>query len=72
VAELVPAEEPARRPTLSPDPEQSWRPGRRRTQPEEEIGPLWRHLEPAHVVLGLMALVVVVMVILVAALVTGL
>jgi hypothetical protein len=70
VAELVPAEEPARRPVLSPDPEQSWRPGPRRTQPEES-GPLWRHLEPAHVVLGLMALVVVVMVLLVAALVTG-
>ena len=71
MAEPVPAEEPARRPVLSPDPEQSWRPGPRRTPPEE-IGPLWRHLEPAQVVLALMALVVVVMVILVAALVTGL
>jgi hypothetical protein len=71
VAELAPASEPARRPTLSPDPEQSWRPGPRRTQPEEG-GPAWRHLEPAHVVLGMIALVIVVMVILVAVLVTGL
>jgi hypothetical protein len=35
------------------------------------VGPVWRHLEPAHVVLGLIALVIVVMLILVAALVTG-
>jgi hypothetical protein len=71
VAELVPAEEPARRPVLSPDPEQSWRPGPRRTQPEE-VGPLWRHMEPAHVVLGLIALVIVIMMILIAVLLTGL
>ena len=71
MAELVPSPEPARRPTLSPDPEQSWRPGPRRTQPEE-VGPAWRHLEPAHVVLGMIALVIVVMVILIAVLVTGL
>jgi hypothetical protein len=71
VAELVPASEPAQRPVLSPDPEQSWRPGPRRTQPEE-VGPVWRHMEPAHLVLGMIALVIVVMVILMAALVTGL
>jgi hypothetical protein len=71
VAELVPAEEPARRPVLSPDPEQAWRPGPRRTQPEE-AGPAWRHLEPAHVVLGLIALVIVVMVVLIAVLLSGL
>jgi hypothetical protein len=71
VAELVPASEPARRPALSTDPDQAWRPGPRRTQPEE-VGPMWRHLEPAHVVLGMIALVIVVMVILMAALVTGL
>jgi hypothetical protein len=70
VAELVPASEPARRPVLSPDPEQSWRPGPRRTPPEE-AGPIWRHFEPAHVVLGLIALVIVVMLILVAVLLTG-
>jgi hypothetical protein len=33
---------------------------------------MWRHLEPAHVVLGMIALVIVVMVILIAVLVTGL
>ena len=65
MAELVPEAEPA----LSPDPEQAWPPPRRR-QPEE-VGPLWRHIEPAHVVLGLIALVIVVMLILVAALLTG-
>ena len=70
MAELVPASEPAPRPALSPDPELTWRPGPRRTQPEE-VGPVWRHLEPAHVVLGLIVLVIVVMLILVAALVTG-
>jgi hypothetical protein len=64
VAELVPASEPARRPTLSPDPEQAWRP--------EEAGPIWRHFEPAHVVLGLIALVIAIMVILIAVLLTGL
>jgi hypothetical protein len=69
VAELVPEAEPARRQALSPDPEQAWPPPRRR-QPEE-VGPVWRHLEPAHVVLGLIALVIVVMLILVAALLTG-
>ena len=71
MAELVPAAEPARRPTLSPDPEQAWRPGPRRTQ-SEEAGPIWRHFEPAHVVLGLIALGIVIMVILIAALLTGL
>jgi hypothetical protein len=71
VAELVPASEPAQRPTLSPDPEQAWSPGPRRTQPEE-VGPVRRHFEPAHVVLGMIALVIVVMVIMIAALVTGL
>jgi hypothetical protein len=70
VAELVPAEEPAR-PVLSPDPEQSWRPGPKRTQPEE-AGPAWRHMEPAHVVLWLIALVIIVMVILVVVLVSHL
>jgi hypothetical protein len=71
VAELVPASEPAQRPVLSPDPEQAWRPGPRRTQPEE-VGPVWRHMEPAHVVLGMIALVIMVMVILIAVLVSGL
>ena len=71
MAELVPASEPDRRPVLSPDPEQSWRPGPRRTQPEE-VGPVWRHMEPAHVVLGMIALVIVVMVILIAVLLSGL
>ena len=71
MAELVPASEPARQPVLSPDPEQSWRPGPRRTQPAE-TGPGWRQFEPAHVVLAMIAVVLVVMLILVAALVTGL
>lgn len=71
MAELVPAEEPARRPVLSPDPEQSWRPGPRRTQPEE-VGPVWRQMEPAHVVLGMIAFVIMIMVILIAVLVSGL
>jgi hypothetical protein len=69
VTELAPASEPARRPALSPDPEQSWQPGPRRAQ-AEEAGPLWRHMEPAHVVLGMIAVVIVVMAILIAALVT--
>jgi hypothetical protein len=71
VAELVPASEPDRRPVLSPDPEQAWRPGPKRTQPEE-VGPVWRHMEPAHVVLGMIALVIVIMVILIAVLLNGL
>ncbi len=69
MAEVVPAPEPARRPTLSPDPEQTWRPGPRRTQPPEEIGQAWRHWEATHVVLGLIALVIVVMLIMIVALV---
>jgi hypothetical protein len=69
MTELVPASEPARRPALSPDPEQSWQPGPRRAQ-AEEVGPVWRHMEPAHVVLGMIALVIVVMAILIVALVT--
>ena len=69
MTEVVPAPEPAGRPTLSPDPEQSWRPGPRRTKPPEEIGPFWRRWEAAHIVLGLIALVIVVMGIMIAALV---
>jgi hypothetical protein len=61
--------EPPRRPTLSPDPEQSWRPGPRRSQPVEEIGPPWRRWEGTHVVLMLIAIVIVAMVIMVVALV---
>jgi hypothetical protein len=68
VTEVVPAPEPPPRPTLSPDPEQTWRPGPRRIRPEE-IGPPWRRWEAAHIVLGLIALVIVVMVIMVVALV---
>ena len=68
MTEVVPAPEPARRPTLSPDPEQTWRPGPRRQQPPEETGPFWRRWEATHVVLGLIALVIVVMLILIAAL----
>ena len=68
MTEVVPAPEPARRPTLSPDPEQTWRPGPRRQQPPEETGPFWRRSEATHVVLGLIALVIVVMLILIAAL----
>ena len=71
VTEGVPAPEPARRPTLSPDPEQTWRPGPRRTQPPEEIGPAWRRWEATHIVLGLIALVIVAMVIMVVALVVN-
>ena len=71
MAELVPASEPAPRPALSPDPELSWRPGPRRTQPEE-VGPVWRHMEPAHVVLGMIAVVIVVMGILIAVLLSSL
>jgi hypothetical protein len=71
MAEVVPSSEPARAPTLSPDPEQAWRPGPRRTQPEE-VGPVWGHMEPAHVVLVLIGVVIVVMVIMVVALVSGL
>ena len=71
MAELVPASEPAPGPALSPDPELSWRPGPPRTQPEE-VGPVWRHMEPAHVVLGMIALVIVVMAILIAVLLRGL
>ena len=70
MAELVPEAEPDRRPALSPDPEQAWPPPRRR-QPEE-VGPVWRHVEPAHVVLGLIALVIAIMVIMIAVLLTGL
>ena len=69
MTEGVPAPEPPRRPTLSPDPEQTWRPGPRRSQPVEEIGPPWRRWEATHIVLGLIALVIVVMVIMVVALV---
>jgi hypothetical protein len=69
VTEGVPAPEPGRRPTLSPDPEQAWRPGPRRSQPPEEIGPAWRRWEGTHIVLGLIAIVIVVMVIMVVALV---
>jgi hypothetical protein len=69
VTEVVPAPEPARRPTLSPDPEQTWRPGPRRVQAPAQGGPFWRRWEAAHVVLGLIALAVVVMLILVALLV---
>lgn len=69
MTEVVPAPEPARRPTLSPDPEQAWRPGPRRTQAPAESAPFWRRWEAAHVVLGLIALAVVVMLILVALLV---
>jgi hypothetical protein len=61
--------EPPGRPTLSPDPEQAWRPGPRRSQRAEEIGPAWRHWEGTHVVLVLIAIVIVVMVIMVVALV---
>ena len=68
MTEVVPAPEPARRPTLSPDPEQIWRPGPRREQPLEETGPFWRRWEAAHVVLGLIALVIVVMLVLIAVL----
>ena len=71
MADVVPSSEPARAPTLSPDPALAWRPGPRRSQPEE-VGPMWRHMEPAHVVLMLIGLVIVIMVIMVAALVTGL
>jgi hypothetical protein len=71
MAELVPSSEPARRPTLSPDPEQACRPGPRRNPPEE-VGPVWRHMEPAHIVLGMIAVVIVIMVILIAVLVSGL
>jgi hypothetical protein len=72
VSELVPASEPAPAgPALSPDPELTWHPGPRRTQPEE-VGPVWRHMEPAHVVLGMIALVIVVMAILIAVLLSGL
>jgi hypothetical protein len=70
VTEVVPAPEPAQRPVLSPDPEQAWRPGPKRTQPPEEIGPAWRHFEASHVVLGLIALVIVVMLIMIAVLLT--
>jgi hypothetical protein len=69
VTEVVPAPEPTRRPTLSPDPEQAWRPGPRRTQPPEEIGPPWRRWEATRIVLGLIALVIVVMVVMIAVLV---
>ncbi len=68
MTEVVSAAEPARRPTLSPDPEQTWVPGPRRTQPPEEIGPFWRRWEATHVVLGLIALVIVVMVVMIAVL----
>ena len=72
VAELVPASEPAPPGSaLSPDPELTWRPGPRRTQPEE-VGPVWRQMEPAHVVLAMIAFVIVIMAILIAVLVSGL
>jgi hypothetical protein len=70
VSEVGPASEPDRRPTLSPDPEQIWQPGPRRALPPEESGPFWRHMEPAHVVLGLMALIIVIMVLMVALVLT--
>jgi len=71
VTESVSASEPIRQPTLSPDPEQIWRSGPLSAMPPEEFGPIWRHIEPAKVVLALMALVVVIMVIMVIKLVTG-
>jgi hypothetical protein len=69
VTEAGPAPEPPRRPTLSPDPEQAWRPGPRRAQLTEESGPTWRRWEATHIVLGMIAVVIVVMVIMVVALV---
>jgi hypothetical protein len=71
VTESVSASEPIRQPTLSPDPEQIWRPGPPTMMPPEEIGPIWRHFEAAKVVLALMALVVVIMGIMVMKLLTG-
>lgn len=68
MADAVPAPEPATRSALSPDPELTWRPGPRRTQPDEDTGPFWRRWEAAHVVLGLIALVIVVMLVLIAVL----
>ena len=65
MTEVVPAPEPARRPALSPEPG-AWQPPPRRVQEVEETGPFWRRWEAAHVVLGLIALVIVVMAILVA------
>lgn len=53
--------EPPRRPVLSPDPEQTWRPGPRRPVPyQREYRPFWR-LESHQYVLLLMAVVAVVM-----------
>ena len=67
MTEVVPAPEPARRPALSPEPG-TWQPPPRRVQEVEETGPFWRRWGAgAHVVLGLIAtLVIVVMAILVA------
>ena len=69
MTEVVPPPEPDQRPTLSPDPEQTWRPGPRRELPPEETGPFWRRWEATHVVLGLIGVVIVVMVIMIVALV---
>ena len=65
MTEVVPGPEPAQRPTLSPDPEQAWRPPPRRTQTVEEVERPWHHWEAGHVVLALIALVIVVMVIMI-------
>ncbi len=63
-APAVPAPEPARRPTLSPEPG-AWQPPPPRVRELQETGRFWHRWEATHVVLGLIALVIVVMVILV-------
>jgi hypothetical protein len=61
VADPVPEPEPPKRPVLSPDPEQLWRPEpRRRGRPPHEQRRFWQR-ETAEYVLLLMIVVVVIM-----------
>jgi hypothetical protein len=59
VAEPVPAPEPVKRPVLSPDPEQTWRPGPRKPTQFQENRAFWK-LETQQYVLLLMAVVVII------------
>ena len=71
MADPVPEPESPKRPVLSPDPEQLWRPEpRRRARPPERHRPFWR-LESSQYVLLLMAIVVVIMLVMFGVLVSS-
>jgi hypothetical protein len=61
VADPVPEPEPPKRPVLSPDPDQIWRPApRRQVRDTSERRPFWR-LESAQYVIVIMVVVAVIM-----------